>query len=37
MRNIFLSVIDEDWRNHLNSIDYLRQGIGLRSYAQKNP
>ena len=37
MRNIFLSVIDEDWRNHLGSIDYLRQGIGLRSYAQKNP
>ena len=37
MRNLFLSVIDEDWRNHLSSIDYLRQGIGLRSYAQKNP
>ena len=37
MRNIFLSVIDEDWRNHLSSMDYLRQGIGLRSYAQKNP
>jgi preprotein translocase subunit SecA len=37
LRNIFLSVIDEDWRNHLNSMDYLRQGIGLRSYAQKNP
>ena len=37
MRNIFLSVIDEDWRNHLQSMDYLRQGIGLRSYAQKNP
>jgi len=37
LRNIFLSVIDEDWRNHLNSMDYLRQGIGLRGYAQKNP
>ena len=37
IRNIFLSVIDEDWRNHLNAMDYLRQGIGLRSYAQKNP
>ena len=37
VRNIFLSVIDEDWRNHLNAMDYLRQGIGLRSYAQKNP
>ena len=32
-----MSVIDEDWRNHLNAMDYLRQGIGLRSYAQKNP
>ena len=30
-------MIDEDWRNHLNAMDYLRQGIGLRSYAQKNP
>ena len=37
VRNILLSVIDEDWRNHLNAMDYLRQGIGLRSYAQKNP
>ena len=37
LRNIFLTIIDEDWRNHLNSMDYLRQGIGLRSYAQKNP
>ena len=37
LRNIFLTVIDEDWRNHLNSMDYLRQGIGLRSYAQKHP
>ena len=37
IRNIFLTVIDEDWRNHLNAMDYLRQGIGLRGYAQKNP
>ena len=36
-RNIFLTVIDEDWRNHLNAMDYLRQSIGLRGYAQKNP
>ncbi len=36
-RNIFLTVIDEDWRSHLNAMDYLRQGIGLRGYAQKNP
>ncbi len=37
IRNIFLTVIDEDWRNHLNAMDYLRQSIGLRGYAQKNP
>ena len=36
-RNIFLTVIDEDWRNHLSAMDYLRQSIGLRGYAQKNP
>ena len=36
-RNIVLTVIDENWRNHLNAMDYLRQGIGLRGYAQKNP
>ena len=37
VRNICLTVIDEHWRNHLNAMDYLRQGIGLRGYAQKNP
>ena len=37
LKNVFLTVIDEDWRNHLNAMDYLRQGIGLRGYAQKNP
>jgi preprotein translocase subunit SecA len=37
IRNIFLTVIDEDWRNHLSAMDYLRQGVGLRGYAQKNP
>ena len=36
-KNIVLTVIDENWRNHLNAMDYLRQGIGLRGYAQKNP
>ena len=37
IRNILLSVIDEDWRLHLSAMDYLRQGIGLRGYAAKNP
>jgi preprotein translocase subunit SecA len=37
IKNICLAVIDEEYRNHLNSMDYLRQSIGLRGYAQKNP
>ncbi len=37
VKNISLAVIDEEYRNHLNSMDYLRQSIGLRGYAQKNP
>lgn len=32
-----LSVIDNLWMNHLDSMDNLRQGIGLRGYAQKDP
>ncbi len=37
IKNISLAVIDEEYRNHLSSMDYLRQSIGLRGYAQKNP
>jgi preprotein translocase subunit SecA len=29
--------VDKSWIEHIQSMDYLRQGIGLRSYAQKNP
>lgn len=36
-RLIFLEVLDQCWKEHLAAVDYLRQGIGLRSYAQKNP
>ncbi len=32
-----LQTIDQHWREHLSSLDYLRQGIHLRGYAQKNP
>jgi preprotein translocase subunit SecA len=32
-----LQSIDTHWREHLSSLDHLRQGIHLRSYAQKNP
>ena len=36
-RSIMLQAIDQHWREHLSSLDYLRQGIHLRGYAQKNP
>ncbi|MDR2244786.1 MAG: preprotein translocase subunit SecA [Burkholderiales bacterium] len=35
--SLMLSMIDQHWREHLASLDHLRQGIGLRGYAQKNP
>lgn len=34
---ILLETIDHAWRLHLQNIDHLREGIGLRGYAQKNP
>ncbi|CAN5233822.1 preprotein translocase subunit SecA [soil metagenome] len=37
MRMVLLQSIDQHWREHLASLDYLRQGIHLRGYAQKNP
>lgn len=36
-RSVMLQVIDNHWREHLASLDHLRQGIHLRGYAQKNP
>ncbi|MEY4752958.1 MAG: preprotein translocase subunit SecA [Pseudomonadota bacterium] len=36
-RMILLQAIDSHWREHLAALDYLRQGIHLRGYAQKNP
>lgn len=36
-RYVMLSVIDNLWMAHLDAIDNLRQGIGLRGYAQKDP
>ena len=32
-----LDVLDRQWKEHLVAMDHLRQGIGLRSYAAKNP
>jgi preprotein translocase subunit SecA len=34
---ILLNVLDSQWKDHLANMDYLRQGINLRGYAQKQP
>ena len=36
-RSVFLQSLDTHWREHLAALDYLRQGIHLRGYAQKDP
>ena len=36
-KHVMLSVLDNAWKEHLASMDYLRQGIYLRGYAQKQP
>ena len=36
-KHVMLSVLDNAWKEHLSSMDYLRQGIYLRGYAQKQP
>ncbi|WP_180009244.1 preprotein translocase subunit SecA [Acinetobacter sp. YH12238] len=36
-RHFMLSSLDRHWKDHLAAMDYLRQGIHLRGYAQKNP
>jgi preprotein translocase subunit SecA len=36
-KHIMLTVLDKSWKEHLASMDYLRQGIHLRGYAQKQP
>jgi len=36
-KQVMLRQLDHHWKEHLGAMDHLRQGIGLRSYAQKNP
>src|SRR5258708_17652703 len=36
-RMIMLSVLDGQWKDHLLNMDHLKEGIGLRGYAQKDP
>jgi len=36
-RRVLLEVIDRKWREHLYEMDYLKDGVGLRAYAQRDP
>jgi len=36
-RRIVLDVVDTQWKDHLLSLDHLKEGIGLRGYGQKDP
>jgi preprotein translocase subunit SecA len=36
-KSVLLQLLDHTWKEHLLSLDHLRQGIGLRAYAQKDP
>ena len=36
-KSLLLQLLDQLWKDHLLSLDHLRQGIGLRAYAQKDP
>ena len=37
IKEVFINIVDKSWIEHIQAMDHLRQGIGLRSYAQKNP
>jgi preprotein translocase subunit SecA len=36
-KSLMLQVLDQHWKDHLLSLDHLRQGIGLRAYGQRDP
>jgi preprotein translocase subunit SecA len=36
-KSVLLQTLDRHWRHHLQALDFLRKGIGLRGYAQKDP
>ncbi len=36
-KSLLLQLLDQQWKDHLLRLDHMRQGIGLRAYAQKNP
>ena len=36
-RDLMLQIVDEQWKDHLYSLDHLKEGIGLRGYGQRDP
>ena len=36
-RDIMLQIVDTQWKDHLYSLDHLKEGIGLRGYGQRDP
>ena len=36
-RRILLDIVDTQWKDHLLTLDHLKEGIGLRGYGQKDP
>ena len=36
-KQVMLQILDVHWKDHLSEMDHLRQSVGLRAYAQKNP
>src|SRR6185503_820375 len=36
-RDLMLQVVDQHWKDHLYSLDHLKEGIGLRGYGQRDP
>ncbi|MHA1544743.1 MAG: SEC-C metal-binding domain-containing protein, partial [Alphaproteobacteria bacterium] len=36
-KNLLLKTLDEDWKDHLNSLEHLRKVVSLRAYGQRNP
>jgi len=36
-KGILLQTLDQQWKEHLHNLDYLRQGIGLRAFGQRDP
>ncbi|GAB4133981.1 MAG: preprotein translocase subunit SecA [Rhodothalassiaceae bacterium] len=36
-KSLLLQIVDQEWKDHLANLDYLRQAVNLRAYAQRNP